>query len=175
MARLFKNKGARVINADRLAHEVFQKGNPVSSRIRSLFGGQKKNLTRAKIAEVVFKDAKKRRALEAVIHPYVFLRIREELKRPGKKIVILEVPLLFESGFNGRCDRNIVVRTKTDTALKRLHRIGISRAEAKARWRAQWPIGKKIRRADYLIDNSDGLRTTKLQVEKVWNKLNQLV
>lgn len=167
----FKRFGAQVIDTDRLAHEVFQKKNPVHLGVRSLFPGQKGNLSRKKVAEIVFRDQRKRRALESLVHPYVFKRIQEEVDRMRHGIVILEVPLLFESGFHRRCDRTIVVRSYATQTLKRLTRRGYSKAQIRARWRAQMPLPEKIRRADYLIDNSGDRGETRREVEKVWKAL----
>lgn len=171
VASLFKKKGAKVLSADRLAHEVFRKGNPVYLRVRSLFPSEKGNLNRERIAGIVFRSPRKRRALESLIHPYVFRRIQEQVGRTRKRVVIVEVPLLFETGFDRGCDRTIVVRSEPSEIFRRLSRRGYSGPEIRARWRAQRPLGDKTRRSDYLIDNSDGLRETRRQVEKIWKEL----
>ena len=172
VSRFFKRKGAAVFNADQLAHEVYQKGNPIYPRLKSLFPGEK-NLSRQKIAQIVFKDKKKRCALEALIHPYVLKRICEKLAQTRQKIVILEVPLLFESGFDRQCDRTIVIKTKAVEIIKRLSRTH-SQAEILARWQAQMPLPEKIWRADYVIDNAGCLSQTRGQVEKILKKLNEI-
>jgi dephospho-CoA kinase len=180
VASLFKKKGARVLSADRLAHEVFRKGNPVHLRVRSLFPQQKGNLSRKRIADIVFQSPQKRRSLEALVHPYVLRRIQDEAGRTKKRVVIVEVPLLFETGFDRGCDRTIVVVAKPSQIFKRLAGRGgfktrpYTRAQIQARWRAQMPPAEKIGRSDYRIDNSDGLGKTRSQVEKIWKELNKV-
>lgn len=168
---LFRKKGAKILNADRLAHEVFRKGHLLFRKVRSLFPKGKERLGRKQIAEVVFMNPKKRRQLESLVHPYVFMRIRKELERTRERVAILEVPLLFESGFDRQCDRTVVVHSPEEKVFRRLGQIGFSKAEVRARWRAQMPLREKMRRADYRIDNSKGLAETRRQVVEVWKDL----
>lgn len=172
-AQFFRELGAQVIHTDRLAHEVFKKGNPLYPGIRSLFPELKGSLSRTKIARIVFGDSRKRRALESLIHPYVFDRIGEEIGRRRERAVILEIPLLFESGFDQECDRTVVVLAPERRVFERLLRKGFRRAEVEARWRAQMPLREKIRRADYLIDNSNGREVTRRQVVQIWRKIER--
>lgn len=171
MARFFKEEGACVLDADRLAHEVFRKDNRLHLRVRSLFPEFKGRLHRSRIAEVVFKNPRRRRTLESLIHPYVFDRIQEEVRRARRRMVVVEVPLLFESGFDRRCDRNIVVQSSREKVFERLLRKGYSKKEILARWRAQIPPRGKIRRADFVIDNSNGFNGTRRQVVQIWNQI----
>jgi len=122
---------------------------------------------------VVFRNSKKRRALEGLIHPYVFDRIREELVRARAKIVVAEIPLLFESGFHRLCDCRVVVRAPRSKVIDRLLGKGFGRQEIQERWRAQWPLGEKIRRAEFVIDNSDGLRKTRREAARVWKEIEK--
>ena len=173
VARLFRRRGTRVLSADRLAHEVFEKENPLYPQVRSLFPKIKGSLSRAAIAQIIFRDSEKRRALESLIHPYVFRRIREEMGRMRSRVVILEIPLLFESGFDQECDCTIVVRAPLKKVFERLLERGFREAEVEARWRAQMPLRRKIRRADYSIDNSDGREATRRQVVQIWKKIER--
>ncbi len=171
VAGLFKKNGAHVISADRLAHEVFHKTNPVSRKIRSLFPEIKGSLTRAKVAQIIFQDPSRRLVLESVIHPYVFQRIEEDLAKKRKGISLMEIPLLFETGFDRRCDKTIVVKAPREKVLKRLRAKGFGKSEIEKRRLAQMSDQEKNRRADYLIDNSNGLEKTKEQVKTIWSEL----
>lgn len=174
VARLFREKGASVLDSDRIAHEVFLESSPLYPKIRSLFRGIPEAPDRKKIAAVVFRDSKKRRALESVIHPYVFERIEEETAKSRGPVMIVEVPLLFESGFDRRCDRKIVVECDRERVFERLGRKGVRPAEIQRRWKAQGPVPEKIGRADYLIDNSKSLAATRRQVSRIWKELKTL-
>ena len=171
VARLFQKKGASVLDADKLAHEVFQKKNRLHPKLRSLFPELKGKVTRRRVAEIVFCNSRKRRGLESLIHPYVFRRIRQKLNEAKSRVMILEIPLLFESGFHKHCDRILVVRSPRSEVLKRLGRLGYSQREVGVRWRAQMPLNEKIRFADDVINNSKSLEKTKIQVERLWRKL----
>lgn len=172
MAKIFEQMGARALSADRLAHEAFRKGSPLYPRIHALFP-ERKAVHRASIAGVVFENPRKRKRLESLIHPYVLKRMEEELSKAREAIVVLEVPLLFESGFDRRCDRKVVVRADQKEVLRRLGRKGYPPREIRARWWAQMPVRQKIKRADYQIDNSDGLGATRLQVRRIWKELSK--
>lgn len=170
VAAMFQRKGAKVLSADRLAHEVFKKGNPLYSKIRRIFPEVPGRLSRAKIAPFVFGSPKRRRRLEALVHPYIFKRLREKMKRTKSRVVIAEVPLLFESGFHRLCDRTIVVYAPQRMIFKRLR--PYTRAEIRSRWRAQMHFREKARRADYVIDNSNGFKKTRNQVDRIWKEWN---
>jgi len=173
VARLFRRLGAEVVNADRLAHEVFRKENRLYPGIRSLFPELKGRLSREALARIVFQSPVRRRALESLVHPYVFDRIREETRRRRARVVVVEAPLLFESGFDQACDGTILVQASPQETLRRLRGKGFREAEVRARWRAQWPVKKKIRRSDYLIDNSDGRQKTQRQVVQIWKDIER--
>ncbi|MBI4116078.1 MAG: dephospho-CoA kinase [Candidatus Omnitrophica bacterium] len=173
VAQFFRKKGAAIINADRLAHEVFKKRTAVYRRVKSLFPELRGDLNRKKVARTVFENTRKREALEAIVHPHVFRRIKEEVRKSRGKITVVEVPLLFESGFDRECDKTIVVKASREKVFQWLRSKGYSKAEVRARWLTQMPLEGKARRADYVIDNSKGLLQTKHQVESLWKKLKR--
>ena len=171
--RLFKKYGARrIIDADRVAHEPFRPGHPLAGRIRKLFNG---GLARKTIAREVFRDQGKLKRLEAIVHPYVRRRIEAELKRNGTGIVVLEVPLLFETGFDRLCDVTVAVIAGRRAMETRLARKGFSRAEIRARQRAQWPEEKKKKQADLLIHNSGSRQTLAANAKRVWASLTSKI
>lgn len=163
-----------MIDADRLAHEVFRKGNPVYPKVVALFPEIRGRLSRSKVARVVFRMAGKRRELERLVHPYVFRRISEKLKGMRRGVAVVEVPLLFESGYDRRCTRTIVVKADASQVAARLRRKGFTRGEVEARWYAQMPLARKAAKADEVINNSDGLGRTRAQVGRIWKKLNRI-
>ncbi len=172
VARLFRRLGAHVLDADQLAHEVFRKNNPFHERLRFLFPEIRGPLTRTKVAKIVFQNARRRQKLERLIHPYVFNRIQEEMGRTARPVVV-EIPLLFESGFHHHTDSNVVVNSGKKAVIERLRRKGFSAREIAARWRAQMNAQEKIRQADYVIDNSRGLGDTRARVVQVWNQIER--
>lgn len=177
VAKMFKDLGAAVFDADKIAHEALLKGSPVYEKISRLFPHAKTGsgkLDRRKIAAVVFKDASLRKKLERLIHPYVLERLRQETERSGKKILILEVPLLFETGWHRACDETVVVSADPQVVERRLVREAYTPEEIALRRNNQMPLAEKIKRSETVINNSGNLEETKRAVKQVWQRL-QLV
>ncbi len=163
VAKMFKRCGAVVIDADELARDVVKPGKPAWREIVALFGktvlSQDRSLNRQAIGSIVFRNQKKRRQLERIIHPRVAreqIRLTKGIARKHPKaIVIYEVPLLFEAGVDKRADKIIVVTADRKTQITRLKkRNGLTRAEAIRRIRSQMPLVKKIQRADHVLSGT---------------------
>jgi dephospho-CoA kinase len=149
VAKMFKQGGAAVINADLLARQVVEPGKPAWRAIVKLFGktvlNHDRSLDRQALGSIVFHNPKKRRQLERIIHPRVAREqqrlVRWIAKRKPHAVVIYEVPLLFEAGVDKRVDKIIVVTVDRNTQIARLkERNGLSRAEALRRIRSQMPL-----------------------------------
>lgn len=125
-------------------------------------------LDRKVIAGIVFQDSKRLKDLEKIVHPYVRTRIQEEIDDAQEKVVVLEVPLLFEAGVDKFCDVTVVVSAPLTEIVKRLKEKGFSPDQIKARLKAQMPLKEKIKRADFVVRNIKTLKETKQQVEKLW-------
>ncbi len=178
VAQLFKNMGAEVIDADDIAHAAMKKGSPVFDRVIELFeealhpGGKK--MDREILAPIVFADSKRRKELEGVIHPYVKEKIKEKLATTSSQVVLVEVPLLFEAGFETLCDKVLVVTCNSPVKMKRLKQKRFQESEIRARERAQMPEALKRQKANFLIDNSKSIYQTKREVERFWYKFVSL-
>ena len=171
VAGMFRRCGARkVIDCDRLAHEVFKPAHPIGKKIRPLLG-LKGKLERKSIAKIVFSNPKTRRQLEALVHPYVLGRVLGELKKISSGVVILEVPLLFESGFDRLCDATVAVSASRRAVIKRLRSRGFKPGEVYGRLRTQLPDLEKKKRADFHIQNSGSYAELLNRVKWVWQKL----
>ena len=174
VAQRFKNFGAEVIDADDIAHAAMKKGSPVFDAVIELFqealhpGGKK--MDREQLAEIVFADPKRRKELEAVIHPYVYQKIKEKIEASEHRVIIVEVPLLFEAGFETLCDKVLVVTCNSTVKMKRLKRKRFPEQEVRARERAQMPEALKAQKADFLIDNSKSIYQTQREIERLWYK-----
>lgn len=179
-ARLFQTLGAKVIDADKLAHQALKRRTPTYDAICDHFGtknilGIKGEIDRKKLARIVFKNPGKRKILESVVHPFVFAEI-EKLAKKKSGILILEVPLLFETGLNEKMDVNIVVRVDEKTQMERLRkRMCATPAEVRARNKVQMPLVKKARLADFVICNDGSLKETKKQVFEIWKELKLMI
>jgi dephospho-CoA kinase len=183
VARMFQELGAEVLDADRMAREAVAVGEPAWQELRRLYGPDFFNpdgtLNRSRLAQRVFADPEERRRLDGLIHPRVEaeLQVRvADLERRGAPLVIVEVPLLFETGREGAFDRVIVVAAPEALQIRRLRgRDGRGQAEIRGILAAQWPLADKVARADYVVDNGGTRRQTRQQVKNIWRELkNQL-
>lgn len=175
VADMFAELGADIVDADKLAHEALEPKSRIYPNVAALFPGVLRNesgcLDRKKIGELVFSDPRLRKKLEALVHPYVFDRIREIAERSVASVVIAEVPLLFESGFDRFCDAVICVDAEPEVVRKRLLAKGFDEKEIEARQKAQLSAEEKKRRSAYCLDNSQGQNETRKNVLKIWEKL----
>ena len=179
VARLFGKLGARVLDADELAHEVMKPGKLAARKIVDAFGEDILNpddsIHRKKLADRVFNDPEALADLEAIVHPRVIRVIREKMKRLRRNrrvhVVILDVPLLFESGSEKLADHVVVVNTPPELARARLRGRGMSEEEITRRSAAQMDPSAKVALADFVIDNSGGLDKTRRQVSELWLQL----
>ncbi|MBI3316433.1 MAG: dephospho-CoA kinase [Candidatus Omnitrophica bacterium] len=174
VAGLFQELGAAIVDADKITHELFEPGHPEFKKIAALFKGKQvlsQTLDRKKIAEIVFRDAALRKKLEAIVHPYVFSRMVEEITDAEEPVVVLEIPLLFETGFHQYCKYTVVVAVSEAQAARRLKERGFSAQEVKKRWAAQLPLSEKMKLADFIVDNSGEFKKTKDEVKKIWKKI----
>ncbi|OQW30063.1 MAG: dephospho-CoA kinase [Nitrospira sp. SG-bin1] len=163
VAKMFKQCGAVVIDADELAREVVQPGKPAWRDILRQFGkiilNADRTINRQTLGQIVFGDRMKLRRLERIIHPRVAREqsrlTREAAHRNPRAVVVYDVPLLIEAGIDNRVDQIIVVTADQETQIARLRkRNGLSRAEALRRIKSQLPLAMKRRRADYLLDGT---------------------
>jgi dephospho-CoA kinase len=177
VAGILRALGATVIDADQLARQVVQPGQPALAQIVETFGHDvllpSGALDRAKLGRLVFSDPDKLRRLEAIIHPAVGAAIQRALdEHPDHGVVVLEVIKLFESSWARRCDQVWVTYCPPDAQVARLVGTrGLSIEEARLRVAAQPPQADKIARADVLIDTSQGLNYTRQQVFAAWEAL----
>lgn len=184
VADRLRGLGAAVLDADQMARDVVRLGEPATEEIRRVFGGgvfaPDGSLDRMALGEIVFNDRTRRAELEAIIHPRVRRRMREELERlraDGRvRVAVCDIPLLYETGMNlNTFDRILVVYAPFEAQKRRLvQRNALSREQAEARIRAQMPTEEKVRRADDVIDNSGDLEETMRQVERVWEEWQRL-
>lgn len=179
VADILEELGARVVDTDLLAREVVEPGTAGLQMIVERWGegvlDEQGRLDRKKLADIVFVDEDDRRHLNSIVHPLVFKRIAELIRDvPPDTVVVLVVPLLFESGMDSSMDSVWVVTADEETLIKRMtDRDGFSREEALSRIRAQMPQEEKIKMAQVVIDNGGSQEDTRRQVLAEWNKLRR--
>ena len=180
VARLLAAHGVRVIDADVLAREAVGPHSPALARIIERWGhdvvGADGALDRAALRALVFEDRSELDALNAIVHPEVRRR-RDALlgaaRRAGERMVVCDIPLLYEAGLESDVDVVILVDAPQDVRLERLLRDRqLSRAEATAMIAAQMPSARKRARADYVIDNSGSLDALEAHVNEMWSAIS---
>ncbi|MBU4533987.1 MAG: dephospho-CoA kinase [Firmicutes bacterium] len=179
VAAILEELGARVISADAVAKMQTEPGSPIFDEIIRTFGsayltaaGQ---LDRRRLGELVFGDPQARERLNAITHPPVFDAIAEEIEkacRDGEKVVVVEVPLLFETGSGAMFDEVWVVTAGQATKMRRLMERGLTEETAGGVLASQLPQAEKVGRANRVLDNEGSLDDTRRQVEQFWSMLH---
>ena len=177
VAEMFRKLGAEVIDADRLARDVVEPGQPALNEIVMAFGRDvllpDGSLNRVSLAAIIFADAAARQRLNAITHPRIRARMETEVAARNQRsgILILDIPLLYENGLAGSVEKVIVVWVDPRTQLQRLtERDRLSVDEARRRIAAQMPLDDKRARADEVIDNSGDRERTRRQVQAIYQR-----
>ncbi|KJR42833.1 dephospho-CoA kinase [Candidatus Magnetoovum chiemensis] len=172
----FKELGATVISADECVQQLL-KTDEIIKTIALRLGDVLDNcgkLDKKKIANIVFNDTKSRKTLEAILHPPVMNEIRQIGKNNAERIVVAEIPLLFEGGYTNSVDKIITVTCQRDIAVKRLLNKGFTAEEIDQRLNAQIPDIEKTKLSHFTIDNSFNFDNTFCQAKFVIEKLKEM-
>jgi dephospho-CoA kinase len=173
VAEAFARHGARVVSGDALAHEALRQP-AVKEQIVRRWGARmlddKGEVQRRLLGAAVFADAGERRALEAMVHPWIKRRIREEVDAaradPSVRLVVLDAAVMLEAGWHDVCDRLVFVEAPREVRLRRVaERRGWTAEELAAREAAQLPLTAKAAHADHTLDNSASLEDLERRVE----------
>lgn len=181
VARMLAELGATVIDADVLAREVVEPGQPAFEAIVRHFGtdvlAPDGTIDRAWLRSVVFADVTQREALNRIVHPEVRRRRDElvaEARARGDDVVIAVIPLLFETAMQSEFDRVILVDAPEEVRLERLlARSGISADEGRQMMAAQIDPRTKRPGAHFIIENDSTIDTLHANVERTWHHLKQ--
>lgn len=173
---VFKELGAIVLDSDDIVNFLLHDKNVILN-IKKILGNRVEKedgtLDKSEVAKLIFNNSELRNKLEVLLHPMVFDKIETFLQKiKGKRqLIIVEVPLLFEGGYQSRFNRTITVFTTQKVAIERLMKGGVSRRDVMKRLKAQLPIQVKKKKADYLIDNTETKQKTRKQVKNLWKQL----
>ncbi len=180
VSRLLEARGVRIVDADVIARDVMNPGQPLLAAVAARFGSEfllpDGGLDRRRMAAHIFERPEERQALNAIVHPAIRAEIRRQVDAceaaDPEAIVAADIPLLYESGLEELYEKIVVVYVPRPVQLTRLmQRDGLSPEEAEGRLNAQLDIEDKKRRADYVIDNAGTPEDTELQVERLLESL----
>ncbi len=175
---MFEELGAQVIDTDILAREIVEPESKGFNLLVKEFGNEILNcngsINRAVLADIVFKDKNKVKILNEITHPLILEKMQDIINKAPDKIYLINVPLLYESGFDKNTEYNIVVYAKENQVINRgINRDKFSETQIKERLNNQISLIEKLKLADYVIDNSSTIENTKRQVLEIWKTLLQ--
>jgi dephospho-CoA kinase len=189
VGEMFAARGVHIIQADEIAHQLMQPGDPVYQGVVRQFGTGILNpdgsLNRARLAEEAFGGPgtpPRVRELNQIVHPAVIRRQEEWMEQVGQgdphAIAVVEAALILEAGAARRFDRLVVVTCRPEQRIERwAKRLKVdeerARREVMRRMAAQIPDEQKIKAGDYVIDNSGSFDQTKNQVDAIYLKLRE--
>lgn len=169
----FKSKNFPVIDADVIAHDVMKAGTPTVEKIRTVFGEEviqaDGEIDRKKLGSIIFADPEKRKELDSIVHGEVIRELerqKEQLIQEKVPLIVLDIPLLYEVGYENKVDEVMVIYVDRPTQKERLLKRNpdLSAEEAENRINAQLSLEEKAKRANVLVDNRGSRENTRQQV-----------
>jgi len=172
ISNMFKEMDVIVVDADVEARLAVEKGEHAYNKIIAEFGQEilmeDGEIDRPKLGSIIFHQAEKRKLLNEITHPEVRKRMKEQVenaKKNKEEVVVLDIPLLFESKLTNLVDKTILVFVDNETQLQRLIvRNNLSVEDAEARIRSQMPLSEKVMLADAVINNNGSIADSKKQL-----------
>ena len=182
VAAMLREQGFLVLDADTLAHQLVEPGQPAYDDVLQEFGkgvcDASGKIDRAKLAAIVFAEPAKLARLNQIVHPRVAeaqeRQFTEWQRTHPRGVAVVEAALLVEAGAHNRLDRLVVVWCRPEQQVERLRERGMSAEEAQRRIASQMPLEEKRRLAEFQIDCSGTIEDTRQQVERLAAHLRQL-
>ncbi len=174
----FRQQEIPVIDADEISREVMKAGEPAVEEIRRIFGGdvllENGEIDRDKLGDIVFESPSRRVALNQIVHGEIGERIlaeKDRLIKEGHPLIVLDIPLFYEAGYEDTVDEVMVVYVDKDTQKERLLKRNpqLSETDALNRIYSQMPLEDKAKRADVLINNQGPIEQTIKQIQEWLN------
>jgi len=181
VVNIFRQYGFPVVDADIIAREVVKPNTAGLKKVVETFGSSvlcsDGSLNRKQLGQIIFNDTKKRQTLNALLAPFLQEAIIEQIKRASNaaSLVIADIPLLYEAGYDKYMDQVAVVYIPEDLQVQRLmKRDRITEKEAQKKVASQLSIEEKKKRADIIFDNQESLSSIRQQIFS-WLKVRQFL
>ena len=181
-AQLLRARGVPVVDTDDLARQVVEPGQPALAEVMAAFGPQfaapDGHLRRDELARRVFSDPAARQRLEEILHPRIRALWRAQVetwRAEGRPLAVVVIPLLFETKAEAELDATICVACSAATQQQRLKARGWSTEQIQQRLQAQWPVEKKLDRADYVVWTEASLDVSAAQIKRILRRLASLI
>lgn len=179
VANWFAARKVTVFDADKTVHQFYSTPS-VTEKIRKSFGPEyllNNTIDRTLLASKVFQDGQAKAKLEEILHPLVIKEMQTrcaQAESEQEKLIILDIPLLFEAGWENHVDEVWVVYVPRAIQIQRLMlRNNLSREESQSRICSQMPLEEKVKKADRVIDNSGSWQETEQQLGEIWKELKK--
>ena len=180
VSALMAEKGAYIIDADKVGHRALEHSPEVKQGVLSAFGpgvlSEAGAIDRKRLGEIVFNDPSALRRLNAIIHPQMYRMMAEEIEQQrarGRDVVVLEAAILLEADWTPLVDEVWVCVTGERAVTERLReRSNLSEEQVRARMRAQLANGERVKRADVVIVNDGTLEELRRVVDELWERLH---
>ncbi|OYR98154.1 dephospho-CoA kinase [Lactobacillus taiwanensis] len=177
----FKKKNIPIIDSDLIAHKIMEVGQAGYQAVIDYFGSKiltdNQTINRRKLGEIVFNDQAKLKKLNSLTHPLVHQEIKRQMEQyrlNQEKLVVIDVPLLFESGFESLCDGVLVISISPELQLKRLmKRNNFTEKEALSRINNQMPLSEKEKRATYVVANTGTINDLEKRLSDLLQKIGR--
>ncbi|MCA1032012.1 dephospho-CoA kinase [Bacillus timonensis] len=178
VSTMLQELGFVIIDADMIARKVVEPGEIAYRQIVEAFGEsillETKEIDRVKLGGIIFHNEDKRKLLNSIVHPAVRKAMIDEKEKyiiNGEQLIVLDIPLLFESKLTHLVNKALLIYVNFETQLNRLmKRNDLSEEEARARISSQMPLKDKCKLADEVIDNNGTLEKTRQQLHNLLNK-----
>ncbi len=184
VAKIFKELGAHYLDADQIARKVLSPGSEALKKSVERFGEEillpDGSLNRKRLGSIVFSDSTARNDLEKICHPIIIESLKNEIETfraspcVGKKVLVVEIPLLFECGLQSLVDKVVVVTAEQPTQKNRLmNRDSLTQQQAIDRISAQMPLEQKIQLADWIVSTECPTEEIVNQVRRIWSEISE--
>ena len=178
VAAEFAKLGCKLIDADKIAHELLNR-DAVKEKIVSFFGrnalNTMGNIDRKRLGEIVFTDHDKLEMLNKIIHPLVIERVEELIEQYKQqnqiKAIVLDMPLLVETGWTQRCNKLIFVDCEEKIRVERAKKLGFNKNQHKIREKFQISLDNKLALADNMIENNSDFSAMVRQVADIFSDI----
>jgi len=178
VAAMFAQEGAKVIDADAITRDLLTSDQKCIKKVAKIFPGvilNSSTINRSELAKIVFNNPRELQKLTDILYPEALKVVKSHISQyKHESFVLLDVPLLFESGWDKITDTTIVVKAKRAQQIERAQKhLGITRSDVTRRLKNQMPLKEKCDMADIIIDNSHDLIQTQKQVDTIINMLRR--
>lgn len=180
IAKIFGRHHFSRIDADEISRKFVDNNKALKARLIKNFGneilGKKKSIDRKKLGNLVFNNNKKLKILNSIMHPIIINEIKKQIEKIRKKCgndakIVVDAPLLLETDAGKLADKIIVVNASSENRIRRSRRF--SKWQLEKISKRQMPLDEKLKKADFIIDNTKDLKYLEKQVKEIAEKLNQ--